>query len=242
MLEIAICDDDPAITGFLEAALMGYGHLLPEGLHIQVFHQGAAFIGALKKAAGERCPFDIIFLDIELGDTSGIALAEEIRKTYEEPVLVFVSAHESYCKELFQFDTAAFLSKPIEKAKVEQLLLRIYRNIRNPKAVFTCQCNDDIHVTPLADILYFESKLRKIDMVTKTALKTFYGKLNEVEERIQRPGFLRIHHSILVNIDNMKGLEKNTIVFPGGRTLPLVRGRIKEIRNKISDYYAGVKP
>jgi DNA-binding LytR/AlgR family response regulator len=251
-LEIALCDDDPSITGFLEAALKDCAGLLPETMHIQVFHRGAAVLAALKrKARGPHGglgphsgPFDIIFLDIELGDTTGIAVAEQIRAEADQgsdadPVLVFVSAYESYCKQLFRYHAAAFLSKPIDRAEVRSTLLRVYKELRNPRQVFVYKSNDDMFLTHLADILYFESKLRKIEMVTKDGVKSFYGKLDEVEAQIKHPGFIRTHNSMLVNLDNVRRIEKNTLFFPGGLSLILVRGRIKELRNKISDYYAG---
>ena len=176
MIEIAICDDDPAITGFLEAAIQDAGTLLPETLHVQAFHQGAALLAALKKDA----PFDIVFLDIELEDTTGIEVAEQIRKDFENTVLIFVSAYEDYCKQLFQFDTTAFLSKPVDKAEVKSLLVRVYKELRNPKAVFCYRYDDALCRVFLDDILYFESKMHKIEIVTKTGVKTFYGKLDDV--------------------------------------------------------------
>jgi DNA-binding LytR/AlgR family response regulator len=160
----------------------------------------------------------------------------------ETPALIFVSAYESYCKQLFQFDTAAFLSKPIDKAEVAPLLLRVYKKVRNPRRMFVYRCNNDMRRIALGDILYFESKLRKIEMVTKTgviepSVRAFYGKLDEVEAQLKHPGFIRIHHSMLVNLDNVDRLEKNTLIFPGGRTLPLARSKQKEVRSKISDYF-----
>jgi DNA-binding LytR/AlgR family response regulator len=235
MLEIAICDDDPAITGFFENTLKASEHLLPEPLHIQVFHQGAAVLAALTNDT----PFDIIYLDIELGDTTGIAVAEQIRKKFAEPVLIFVSAHESYCKQLFRFDTTAFLSKPIDEAEVKSLLLQVYKQIRNPQQIFTHYIKDDIVRTPLGDILFFESRMHKIDMITKKDVKTFYGKLDEVETQLKQPGFVRIHHSMLVNLDNVERFEKSTLFLPDGRKLPLARNKQKEVRRKIMDYYTG---
>ncbi|GHV42416.1 DNA-binding response regulator [Spirochaetia bacterium] len=241
MIEIALCDDDPAITGFLESTLKGFGYLLPEPMHIQVFHQGAAILETLKNEAGDTGvpPFDIIFLDIELGDTTGIVVAEQIRKQYKSPTLIFVSAHESYCKQLFHLDTTAFLSKPIDETEVKSLLLRIYRHLRNPQQVFMYHIKEDVFRTPLEDILFFETKLRKIEMTTKQGTVTFYGKLGEIEARLKHPGFIRIHHSLIVNLDNVERFEKNTLAFPGGLSLALARNRQKEIRRKIMDYYTG---
>jgi DNA-binding LytR/AlgR family response regulator len=252
MIEIAICDDESAITGYLESILKRYGHLFPEPMHIQVFHSGATVLAALKKDTGGATgvPFDIIFLDIELGDTTGIAVAEQIRKEFATPVLIFISAHEAYCKQLFQFDTTAFLSKPIDEAELKSLLLRVYKQMRNPQQVFVYRFNDTIFRTPLGDILFFESKRHKIEMVTKAdagepvdrgepAVRIFYGKLDEVEAQLKHPGFVRIHHSLLVNLDNVDRFEKHTLFLSGDRSLPLARGKQKEVRRKIMDYYTG---
>ncbi|GHV28239.1 DNA-binding response regulator [Spirochaetia bacterium] len=238
MIEIAICDDDLTIADYLETLLNGYGRLLPEPMHIQVFHSGAMVLEALN----QKAPFDIIFLDIELGDTTGIAVAEQIRQDFAELVLIFISAHESYCKHLFQFDTTAFLSKPFDEAEVKSLLLRVYKDLRNPQQVFIYHFNDTMFRMPLGDILFFESNRHKIEMITKTDVKIFYGKLDEVEVRLKHPGFVRIHHSILVNLDNVERFEKTTLFLPGGRGLALARGKQKEVRRKIMDYYTGGLP
>jgi DNA-binding LytR/AlgR family response regulator len=209
-------------------------------------------LAALNQKAGDTgdhpavpgVPFDIIFLDIELGDTTGIAVAEQIRtetdhRFDERPALVFVSAHESYCKELFQFDTTAFLSKPIDADAVKSLLLKVYKQLRNPRQVFTYRFNDTMFRTPLGDILFFKSRVHKIEMVTKADVKPFYGKLDEVEAQLKHPGFVRIHHSLLVNLDNVERFEKGALFLPGDRSLPLARGKQKEVRRKIMDYYTG---
>jgi DNA-binding LytR/AlgR family response regulator len=243
VLEIAICDDDPSITGFLETTIRETGTGLPEPLHIRVFNRGAAVLAAMDAGDAGNVPFDIIFLDIELGDTTGIAVAEQIRTRFEDPVLIFVSAHESYCKDLFQFDTTAFLPKPIDKAAVKKVLLRAYTTLRNPKAVFTYRDNDAIYRIPLSAILYFESRARKIEMVTKAGSReprAFYGKLTDVETQLKHPGFIRIHYSMLVNLDNVERLEKNTLLFPGGRVLTVAKTRQKEVRRKIMDYFRGM--
>jgi DNA-binding LytR/AlgR family response regulator len=188
-----------------------------------------------------------------LGDTTGIAVAEQIRKDADlrsvrsnaVPVLVFVSAHESYCKQLFRFDAAAFLSKPINEAEVKSLLLRVYRRLRNPRQMFMYYIKDEMFRIPLADILFFESKVHKIEMVTKAdsikpSVRAFYGKISEIEARLKHPGFIRTHHSMLVNLDNVERFEKNALFLPGGYRLPLARNKQKEVRRKIRDYFKGI--
>ncbi|MDR3342704.1 MAG: LytTR family DNA-binding domain-containing protein [Treponema sp.] len=241
MIEIAICDDEPVINSALETMLNRFAPLLPEPIRIHQFCQGSALLDTLVK----QPLFDIIFLDIELGDTTGIAVAEQIRKHFEEIALIFVSAYESYCKELFQFDTTGFLGKPIDENEVKALLVRVYKGLRNSKRVFVYRVKDAIYRVRLADILFFESKARKIQIVTRQEntgtpayYPAFYGKLDDVEAQLKHPGFVRIHHSFLVNLDNVERFEKSVLVLPGAYRLALARSTQKEVRGRIMDYYS----
>jgi DNA-binding LytR/AlgR family response regulator len=229
MLEIALCDDDPSITARLAAILENNARLLPEPFHVQVFNEGAMLLAAL--------PFDIIFLDIELGDTTGIMVAEEIRKRYEYTVLIFVSAHEEYCKELFRFDTTAFLGKPFNSAQVVELLPRIYKKFHIFSKTFSYRIKDTVCRVLLSDILFFETQGHQVELVTRDKRDRFYGKLDEVSATLNHPGFMRTHHSFLVNLDNVERFTNNTLVMPGGYILPIAQRKQAEMRRKMMDYY-----
>jgi DNA-binding LytR/AlgR family response regulator len=232
MLKIALCDDDPSISVFLKELLERNAALMPEAFHICTFTEGTALLAAL--------PFDVIFLDIELGDTTGIRAAEEIRAENENTVLVFVSAHESYCKELFCFDTTAFLGKPIEEEAVRELLPRIGKRLKSPQKTFSYRVNARVYRLSVADILFFETKARRIEVVTRQKRDLFYGKLDEVEASLKHPGFVRIHHSFLVNLDNVERFSNTALIMPGGYTLSIAQRKQGEIYQKIMDYYAAM--
>jgi DNA-binding LytR/AlgR family response regulator len=229
MIEIAICDDDSAITASIAAILRRNAGIMPKPLHIQKFSTGRALIKAL--------PFDIIFLDIELGDTTGILAAEEIRNRCADLTLVFVSAHESYCKELFRFDTTAFLSKPIDEKEVQELLSRLSQKFSLPRKIFSYRVKENMRRIPLADILYFESKARLVTIVAREKQEVFYGKLDEVAKDINSPNFVRIHKSFLVNLDNIERFENNSLIINSGHILPIAQRKQREIRRIIMDYY-----
>lgn len=233
MLRIAICDDDPSITAGIADMLKSNASLLPEPFHIRLFTEGSSLIAAL--------PFDVIFLDIQLGDITGIRAAEEIRKHYENTALVFVSAYESYCKELFRFDTIAFLGKPVEEQQLRELLPRISKKLSTPPKTFIYQVKEMVGRVPVVDILFFESKARQIDLVTLQKRERFYGKLDEVESFLKSPSFTRVHHSFLVNLDNVERFENNTLIMNGGHILPIAQRKQKEIRQIIQEYYSRYK-
>jgi DNA-binding LytR/AlgR family response regulator len=240
MLEVAICDDELLLVQSLERQLQEAAHAIPEPLHIRVFYRGAGLLAAL--SAETSCPFDILFLDIELGDTTGIAIAAEIRKRFETTILIFVSAHESYCKELFRYDTFDFLSKPVDALQLQDALRRSYRRLKKPSLFFSYRFKYEIYRIPFAEILYFESALRKVRIVTLQGEREFYGKIDEVEaelrcEYIVQACFVRVHYALLVNLEHVEKVAKNnTLIMHGGRSVPLSRARADEVRRQIMEY------
>jgi DNA-binding LytR/AlgR family response regulator len=240
MLEVAICEDEPLLARSLERLLQDSAHVIPEPLHIRVFYKGADLLAAL---SGETAvPFDILFLDIELGDTTGIAIAAEVRKHFESAILIFVSAHESYCKDLFRYDTFDFLSKPVDALQLQDALRRSYRRLKKPSLFFSYRAKNETYRIPFAEILYFENILRKVRIVTLQGEREFYGKIDEVEAGLRREYmaqacFVRAHYSMLVNLEHVEKIAKNnTLVMYGGRSVPLSRARADEVRRQIMEY------
>jgi DNA-binding LytR/AlgR family response regulator len=152
-----------------------------------------------------------------------------------------VSAHESYCKELFRFDTTAFLGKPIEEDAVRELLPRIGKRLKLPqKTTFSYRVNAMVYRLPAEEILFFETKARRIEVVTRQNQDLFYGKLDEVEASLKHSGFARIHHSFLVNLDNVERFSNTALIMPGGYALPIAQRKQSEIHRMIMDYYAAM--
>ena len=57
--------------------------------------------------------FDIIFLDIEMGQEDGITVARRIRKIDKKVLIVYVTSHENYMMESFEIRPFRFLVKPV---------------------------------------------------------------------------------------------------------------------------------
>jgi DNA-binding LytR/AlgR family response regulator len=244
MLEVAICEDEPLLARSLERLLQDSAHVIPDPLHIRVFYKGADLLAAL---SGETAvPFDILFLDIELGPpgaaTTGVNIAAEIRKRFTSAILIFVSAHESYCKDLFRYDTFDFLSKPVDPLQLQDALRRSYQRLKKPSLFFSYRAKNETCRIPFAEILYFEIARHKVRIVTLQGEREFYGKIDEVEAELRREYmaqacFVRAHHSLLVNLEHVEKIARNnTLVMRGGRSVPLSRARADEVRRQIMEY------
>lgn len=81
--------------------------------------------------------------------------------------------------------------------------------------------------------MYFQSVGRKINIIMKKGVKPFYGKLNEIEERIPEDIFLRIHKSYLVNRKYVKEFTYEWVKMLNGDVLNISKINRADVRRKI---------
>lgn len=66
-----------------------------------------------------------------------------------------------------------------------------------------------------------------------TAARQMYGKLDFVEERIKKYGFVRIHQSYLVNSRYVVTCERYKLSLQSGKVLPIPKAKYAEIVGRI---------
>ena len=96
-MRIAICDDNSLCCEQL-ALLVAQEEQEPGQFDVQIFSSGEALLQQMQ----EKQPFDLIFMDIEMGEgLSGMETAVQIRRQNQDVMLVFVTAHIDFVFEAF---------------------------------------------------------------------------------------------------------------------------------------------
>ncbi|OLA77333.1 MAG: hypothetical protein BHW45_02385 [Roseburia sp. CAG:197_41_10] len=67
---------------------------------------------------------DILFMDIDLGNESGIKIASQLSRQYPKMVISFVTGHREFMEEAFDIDAMGYLVKPYEINRMERVLRR----------------------------------------------------------------------------------------------------------------------
>jgi two-component system LytT family response regulator len=177
------------------------------------------------QAINEHHP-DLIFLDIQMPDGTGFDLLKKFDKINFK--IIFVTAHQEFAIEAFKYSALDYLLKPLSPAnllaavkKVEEtmgsdelnmklkiLLNNIAEPIKNKKKI-VLKTMERIYSVDLDDIIRFESdggytKVYLTDgkriMVSKT--------MKEYDDLLLDAGFLRVHHSHLINMNHLFCFEK----------------------------------
>ncbi len=225
---VAICDDEEVVCGQIESFLEP---LVAEGqVRTDVFYSGEKLYQELAK--GRR--YDLIFLDIEFEAMDGVELGRKIREELQDETIhiVYISAKQTYAMELFQIRPLNFLTKPLLQSKVIDNVEKAMRLSRRYNDSFVFHKNKQQYREFYGEILYFESKGRKIHIHTKRGTHEFYGKLNEIEEAAPND-FIRIHQSYLVNNTYVKKWTYEEAYLANGTKLSISQLYRKSARMKL---------
>jgi len=95
----------------------------------QIMPESRVFVCTDAKEASEiarRETLHAAFLDIELGSTSGIALAKKLKDIQPALHIVFVTSFAHYAVEAFSIHATGYLLKPVQKEQLERELRFLY--------------------------------------------------------------------------------------------------------------------
>lgn len=69
--------------------------------------------------------YDVIFLDINLMDESGLDLANKIKKMKHAPFIIFATAHDTFAVKAFELDAIDYILKPFEQQRIAQAVHKV---------------------------------------------------------------------------------------------------------------------
>lgn len=228
-IKIAICDDESYICARLEYILLDILKELGIQNEIETFESGEALCLEMAR----QC-FDLVFLDIELPNINGIEIGRYIRDVLQNERLqiVYISGYPNYAMELFDFHPMNFLIKPFEKDKVRRVIQTYQTIAEQHHLFFEYKKRTEFYKVPMADILYFESRYRKMKIVTRDFEDEFYETMGQVYSAVEGQNFLWIHKSFLVNEKFVMQLRYEEVVMSNGVVLPISQSRRTIIRSQ----------
>jgi DNA-binding LytR/AlgR family response regulator len=234
-LTCVIVDDEPLARAYLGRLLQAAG----------VTVAGEAGDAASALPLVQSTAPDIVFLDIEMPGMNGLDFARNLREqTGVSAAVVFVTGYSEHAVDAFSHQAADYLLKPVSNERLLQCLVRIH-NQRS-------HVSDDtdiqrlpvrglatILLVPISDIVCITSREKKVfvrmkDGVEHRALQN----LTQLEERLSRNKFIRIHGSYVVPTNHITelmhlGNHEYEVRLSDGRRAPVGRTRINDLKRAL---------
>jgi len=185
---------------------------------------------------------DIVLLDVEMGDGTGFDLMSKIPHPAFQ--LIFTTAHNKYAVQAFKCSAIDYLLKLVDITELENSLQKAgatidSNNLSKQLAVLMQQLNNKetsdkqivlkdseaSYFVKVADILYCEAEGSYTKFYFSSEKPIVISKnLSTYEELLGSYGFIRTHHSYLVNTACIKMYDKTdggTLILTTGHTVPI---------------------
>ncbi len=203
-LHCIIVDDEPLSHEILE----NYIAKVP-GLDL-----AASFYNAIDALAYlNENSTDLIFLDINMPELSGIGLLKSLQNP---PAVVFTSAYPEYAVDGFELEIVDFLLKPFSFERFLKALNKVIhskKNVADPGAdnFLILKSEKKIYRIRHDEIHYFESAGDYVKVHTAQKVHVVNETLKQFEGSLPANNFLRIHRSFIVSISKIDYIEGNQV-------------------------------
>ena len=178
---------------------------------------GTAANGMIALAQLAEIQADIVILDIQMPQMSGIEVARKLLNFSRPPRVIFATAFEDYGVAAFDVRAIDYLLKPIRQERLLAALLRAEEMCGSAplqsevhsgaRAHFSVSERGRVHLIPVQDALYLKAEQKYITLRTQSREYLLEDSLTKIEEEFGAR-FVRIHRNCLVARDALVGFER----------------------------------
>ena len=162
-----------------------------------------------------------MFVDINMPDINGM---DFVKSLTNRPKVIFTTAYSEYAMEGFQADAIDYILKPISytvflksvtKARTWfELNQRQTETVQPSAECLFVKSEYKLVKILLSDIKYIESANEYIQIhLENDPPVTTLIRLKSMEEQLPNDKFMRVHRSFIVNLEKVKVIDRNRIVF-----------------------------
>lgn len=224
MINCIVIEDEPLAI----KKLVSFIDKLPALNLLETFHSSVPVAEFLKANA-----VDLIFLDIEMKELSGIELLESININAK---VIITTAYDKYAIKGFDLQVSDYLLKPITFDRfvkaIDKISVELKKSVVDRHKKIFVKTEYRLEGIDTAEILFIEGMgdYRRIvtDLKRILTLQTF----KELTEILPVSKFCRVHKSYIVSIDRVEKIERNRISIKD-KVIPISDSFGKEFYKKI---------
>jgi len=172
---------------------------------------------------------DLLFLDVQMPECGGFDVLEMLGGDLP-PSIIFVTAHDEYALRAFEAGALDYLLKPFDDARFGRALNRAKEKLAHylparPRGVerLAVRSAGQVLFVNVADIDWIEAAGYYACLHVGSDTHILRRSLAELEQDLGDDRFVRIHRSIVVNLERVRGLD----LQPGGEYEVVLESRVR---------------
>jgi DNA-binding LytR/AlgR family response regulator len=204
--------------------------------------------------------YDALFLDVQMPEIEGMALARLLRRFADPPAVVFLTGHPDAAVEAFEVQALDFLVKPVSRERLDEALQRVTERVRETPGAGADGGGDNGAEAggSRPDVVAVDNpkgggkRLVRLETIQAAQANGDYARivcddgrfllrtpLTQLEREWTPAGFARVHRAYLVNLSHaveLRAQQNGTavLVLRDGTEIPVARRNVAALRRRLN--------
>ena len=228
--QVAICDDSDKDAAFVQEILTQWAQDRQIEILARRFPSAESFLFEYE----ENKEYDILLLDIEMGQMDGVTMAKQVRKDNEAVQIIFITGYSDYIAEGYEVAALHYLMKPVNKEKLFTVLDRALDKRKQQERYLNLELSGEMVRIPFYEIRYLDVRQNYVTVHAKEDY-TVKRPLGEFEKELDQR-FCRVGRAMILNLKYIQRVTKTEVRLSDGTVLPLPRGAYEPLNRAIIAY------
>lgn len=229
VVRIAICDDEYEIIPQIKKAA---GHFFKTNC-IDYYIQSYTSSDNLQYDLQDGLYYDLFFLDIEMPEIDGMALAKEIFVTIPAAKVIFITSHLEYAITAYEYSVFRYIPKTMIEEKLTMALEDFYKLYRLERSEFyMVEIKNHVEQIPYRNILYIlKDGKYAVFYLQSGRTQNIRKTLSQIFTEISQEYFYFADRGCIVNLANVMGIDEKGILFQNQQHVTISRANMQEFKS-----------
>mgnify|MGYP001213380638 CR=1 FL=1 len=179
---------------------------------------------------------DVLFLDVEMPGATGFDLLDQLAYY---PKIILTTSKEEYAYNAFEYNVTDFLKKPFTYQRFQEALNKLTSAAGDSNISSTAsdhifiKCEGKLVRLNNDDILFIESMGDYVKFVTPEKKYITHNTIKNLEEKVNRQCFIKVHRSYIININKIDDIRENDLYIKGNE-IPVSKAHKSDVLKRLN--------
>ena len=234
-MRICLVDDDSTQLDYLKLLISKWSNINNVNIDVNFYHSAEEMLFENEKSY----PFDMIILDIQMGNINGLELAKRIRETDTQVLIAFISGMADYVFEGYNVQAVRYILKPVIEEKVYELLDYLKKYKSTDRKYLVLSAFGEKRKVYFDEIVYLESKGHYVSFYLVDKQYEYKYNISDLCGELPEADFVKTHRSYIANVKYIERVTKTDCYLLKDISIPLSRSSYKSVNEKFISYHKG---